>query len=133
MRDDSPGFVHRSAKRLPRRPGAHVLSKAIRLFFIGRNRDGLWVARDAEGRVGGLFWRKRSALNFADENTAPVGCAKMFLSQPFELDIENDGNRLVAHLGAAKRMLTRFQTALGALSGTATPHDKQTARYFVQD
>jgi hypothetical protein len=108
MRDDGPDFVQRSAKRLPRRPGAHVLSKAIRIFFIGQNRDGLWVARDAEGRVGGIFWRKRSALNFADESTAPVGCAKMFVPQPFELDIENNGNRLVTHLGAAKRLSTRF-------------------------
>jgi hypothetical protein len=115
MREEGRGFVNRSAKIFPRRPGAHVVSKAIRLFFIGQNADGLWVARDAEGRVGGIFWCKRSAVNFADDKTAPVGCAKMFVSQRFELDIKNNGNPLATYLGAAKQALTRFRTTPTAL------------------
>src|SRR5665811_2380665 len=67
------------------------LSEAIPLFFIGRNKDGFWVAREADGRVGGIFVLKRSALLFANTNTQPRGCATMFLSERFELDIENKG------------------------------------------
>lgn len=43
---------------LPQRPGPALLSEAIPLFFIGRNKDGLWVAREADGRIGGIFLLK---------------------------------------------------------------------------
>jgi hypothetical protein len=101
-----------AATRLPQRPDPSILSEAIPLFLIGRNRDGFWVARDLNGRVGGVFLRKQSALKFADENTPPVGCAKMLLSERFELDIENKGNPIVARLGAVKRVLTRLVPTL---------------------
>jgi len=39
--------------KFPRRPDPRVLSASIPLFFIGRNKYGFWVARAAEGRVGG--------------------------------------------------------------------------------
>jgi hypothetical protein len=81
-----------SVTRLPQRPDPSILSDAIPLFFIGQNREEFWVARDADGRVGGIFLRKQSALKFADRNAPPVGCAKMFLSGRFELDIESKGN-----------------------------------------
>ena len=103
-----------SMTRLLQRPDPSILSNAIPLFFIGQNREGFWVARDADGRVGGIFLRKQSALKFADRNAPPVGCAKMFLSERFELDIENKGNPLVARLGAAKRVLTRLAPRLTA-------------------
>ena len=109
-----------SVTRLPQRPDPSILSDAIPLFFIGRNRDGFWVARDADGRVGGIFVLKQSALQFTDKNAPPVGCAKMFLSERFELDIENKGNPLVARLGAAKRVLTRLARRLTAFVDTAT-------------
>jgi hypothetical protein len=112
-----------AATRLPQRPDPSILSEAIPLFFIGQNRDGFWVARDVDGRVGGIFLRKQSALKFADRNAPPAGCATMFLSERFELDIENKGNPLVAHLGAAKRVLTRLAPRLTAFIGTATPQD----------
>lgn len=117
-----------SVTRLPQRPDPSILSDAIPLFFIGQNRDGFWVARDADGRVGGIFVLKRSALQFADKNAPPVGCAKMFLSERFELDIENKGNPLVARLGAAKRVLTRFARRLTACVGTATRQDDSPLR-----
>jgi hypothetical protein len=112
-----------SVTRLPQRPDPSILNEAIPLFFIGRNRDGFWVARGADGRVGGIFVRKQSALQFANRNAPPVGCAKMFLSGRFELDIENKGNPLVARLGAAKRVLTRLAQRLTAFVGTATRQD----------
>jgi hypothetical protein len=94
------------------RPDPSILSDAIPLFFIARNRDGFWVARDADGYVGGIFLFKQSALKFADRHALPVGCAKMFLSGRFELDIENKGNPLLSRLSATKRALTRFAAKL---------------------
>src|SRR5665811_405687 len=74
-----------AATRLPRRPDPSILSEAIPLFFIGRNKDGFWVARDADGSAGGIFLLKRSALQFANTNTQPRGCATMCVSERFEL------------------------------------------------
>src|SRR5271154_5774202 len=63
----------------PRRPDPDVLSDSIPLFFIGRNGHGFWVARDAEGRYGGLFLRKRSAASFASMRSEKAGYATMVL------------------------------------------------------
>src|ERR1700733_13161189 len=79
--------------QLPRRPDASALSEAIPLFYIGRNKSGLWVVREAAGRSGGLFLFKQSAARFARRQSEPAGCAMMFLAEPFELDIENQGGR----------------------------------------
>jgi hypothetical protein len=95
-----------AAARLPRRPDPSILSEAIPLFFIGRNKDGFWVARDADKSVGGIFLLKHSALRFANRSTQPWGCATMCVSERFELDIENKGNPLVARLGAARRFVS---------------------------
>jgi hypothetical protein len=99
---------------LLRRPAADVLSPAIPLVFIGRNRDGFWVARDADRQFGGIFLSQRSALQFADRHNWPAGCATMILAERFELDIENGGNPFVAHLVAAKRILTRIANGITA-------------------
>jgi hypothetical protein len=53
--------------KYPRRPDSGVLSESIPLFFIARNRAGLWVAREAEGHTGGIFLFKRSAVRFAEK------------------------------------------------------------------
>ncbi|RTM12410.1 MAG: hypothetical protein EKK33_16700 [Bradyrhizobiaceae bacterium] len=88
-----------------------VVSAAIPAFFIGRNRAGLWVAREAKGRAGGLFLLESSAIDFAKSRSAPERCALVFPAETFELDIENQGNPLVAlaarWLDAAKRHLAR--------------------------
>jgi hypothetical protein len=89
------------------RPRPDVLSRTIPVVFIGRNRDGFWVARDADGKFGGLFWRKGSALHFAKTNAGPAGCAALFPQDRFELDLENHGNPLLAGLAAAKLFLGR--------------------------
>jgi hypothetical protein len=93
---------------LPDRPDASVLNEAIPLFFIGRNRNGLWVVREAGRRAGGIFLFRKSAMRFAGERSLPEGCATMVLDKSFELDVENQGNRLVAWLGAALGMLARI-------------------------
>ena len=106
-----------AAHRQPRqRPAADlvpidpdVISAAIPAFFIGRNRAGLWVAREARGRIGGLFLFKSSAIDFANRQSAPARCALVFPTETFELDIENCGNPLVA---LAARLLRRSHAAL---------------------
>jgi len=78
-----------TAPEIELRPlGEDVLSAAIPAFFIGRNMAGLWVAREARGRTGGTFLFKRSALAFARAQAGKSGCAFIFPSGRFELDLE---------------------------------------------
>jgi hypothetical protein len=85
---------------------AGIVNEAIPAFFIGRNKAGFWVARDAKGQIGGIFLLENSALSFARENSRPTGCATIFPSERFELDLENSGNPLATHLGPLMRLAT---------------------------
>jgi hypothetical protein len=76
----------------------NVVNPAIPAFFIGRNHAGLWVAREAKGRIGGIFLLKSSALAFARAQSEPAGCAMIFQSERFELDLQNNGNRFASWL-----------------------------------
>jgi hypothetical protein len=100
--------------KFPPRPDPRVLSASIPLFFVGRNKYGFWVVRAAEGRTGGIFLLKRSALRFAAKNSAPAGCATMLLGEPFELDVENQGGVLAAGLDAMIRVINGARAAAGA-------------------
>jgi hypothetical protein len=56
----------RSAASTPFQPlDADVLNASIPAFYIGCDKDGFWLARDAKGRVGGLFLLQSSAVAFA--------------------------------------------------------------------
>ena len=33
----------------------NIINETIPAFFIGRNMEGFWVARDAKGKIGGIF------------------------------------------------------------------------------
>lgn len=103
--------------KFPRRPNLTVLSEAIPLFYIGQNRHGFWVARDAEARNGGLFLRKESALRFAREKSKPGGCATMFLTEPVDLGIENQGSRFVEPITAFMDAAARRAPAVVAIFG----------------
>ena len=82
----------------PHRPNPQMLSETIPLYFIARNKNGFWIAREAEGRTGGIFVFQRSALRFAKKTSAPNGCATMFLPQRLELDVPNRGVKITALL-----------------------------------
>jgi hypothetical protein len=97
----------------PLDPG--VLNEAIPAFFIGRNNDGFWVARDAKGRIGGLFLFESSALSFAQRKSGPWGCAAIFPTERIELDLKNQGNPFATQLGWLKRIATRTQQRSGAI------------------
>lgn len=87
-----------------------VVSTAIPAFFIGRNRSGLWVAREARRRVGGLFFFRSSAIDFAHRRSRPDRCALVFPTETFELDVENRGNPLIVLAGRAIRLIARVTT-----------------------
>ena len=88
----------------PGRPDPRVLSESIPLYFITKNAHGFWIARGADGRTGGIFLFKRSALRFARRRSTPQGCATVTLTDRLELDVENQGNPLAALLNAGMRI-----------------------------
>ncbi|WP_284263851.1 hypothetical protein [Bradyrhizobium iriomotense] len=91
-----------------------IVSASIPAFFIGRNKAGFWVVREAKGRAGGLFLFKSSAVHFAHVQSAPTQCALIFPSGSFELDVENRGSPLITRLGRwldlARRHFGRLAT-----------------------
>jgi hypothetical protein len=96
---------------------AAIVSEAIPAFFIGRNKQGFWVARDARGKIGGIFLLESSALSFARKSCRPEGCATIFLSERFELDLENSGNPLVRYLAPWIALARRARQQTAALIG----------------
>jgi hypothetical protein len=85
-----------------------VLNASIPAFFIGRDSDGFWLARDVRGESGGIFLLKSSALAFARRISGQAGCATIFPSEQFELDLENRGNPLVSYLKPLLRLVMLF-------------------------
>jgi hypothetical protein len=121
----SPGVA--AIVKFPPRPDPRVLSASIPLFFIGRNKYGFWVVRAAEGRAGGIFLLKRSALRFAAKNSAPAGCATMFLCERFELDVENRGGMLAAALDAMIRVVVAPAPPPAPLKASRKPPPRRRA------
>ena len=92
---DEPATI--IAQFQPLDPG--IVNETIPAFFIGRNMEGFWVARDVNGQIGGIFLLENSALSFARRNSRAAGCATIYPSERFELDLENKGNPLIVRLG----------------------------------
>jgi hypothetical protein len=114
-----PGFSKSPASKPATSPACFqpldpaVISASIPAFFVGRNRDGFWLARDAKGENGGIFLLKSSALAFVRRASGSSGCATIFPSERFELDVENRGNPLVGYL----RPLVKFLNFAGDRAG----------------
>jgi hypothetical protein len=87
----SQRFPDQNVAPVFQRPGPEVLNETIAVIFIGRDRDGFWVVRDAEAKFGGLFWRKQAAFDFARTNASPGSYAAVFPQARFELDLEKSG------------------------------------------
>ena len=115
-RSDRPGSG--SVHNFPQRPDATMISEAIPLFYIAQNSNGFWLAREASGRTGGLFLLKRSALRFARNKSEPAGCATMFLAEPLELDVENQGSSFAGLLAAASEVVARRAPLVGGFVGS---------------
>ena len=99
----------------PLDPG--IVNEAIPAFFIGRNKDGFWLARDVKGKLGGVFLFESSALSFARRNSQSSGCATIFPSERFELDLENQGNVFAAQLGPLMRLASHGRQRMAAVVG----------------
>jgi hypothetical protein len=106
-------------ERLPPRPDRTVLNASIPLFFIGRNRTGFWVARESTGRCGGLFLFRRSAAQFARRNGLAGACATMLVEHSIELDLSNQGNRLVELIATTSDIVRRRAPFVTNLVGVA--------------
>jgi hypothetical protein len=98
-----------------------VVSEAIPAFFIGRNRSGFWVARESKGQIGGLFLLERSALAFTHAHGEPAGCATIFPTERFELDLENAGNPFARQLAPLLRRCSSLSRFIGKLVSALTP------------
>jgi hypothetical protein len=109
---------------------ASIVSEAIPAFFIGRNKEGFWVARDVQGQIGGIFLLQNSARSFAKKHCQPAGCATIFPSERFELDLENKGNPFVAQLGSLTRLAMRYRQRVGALTIKTTEVVKRRLQDF---
>jgi hypothetical protein len=90
----------RQTGQLPTRPDDTVLSDAIPLFFIGRNHNGFWIARESAARCGGVFLFRRSATRFARRNSTAGGGATMLVERLIELDLPNQGSKLAELMAA---------------------------------
>jgi hypothetical protein len=111
----------------PLDPG--IVNDEIPAFFIGRNREGFWVTRDVNGKIGGIFLLEHSALSFARKHSEPAGCATIFPSERFELDLENNGNPLVAQVGWLKRLARGGRQRIAVLAS----HWTEAARRRLMD
>jgi hypothetical protein len=116
-----PGKLHLQGQiaQLPSRPDGTVLSESIPLFFIGRNQSGFWVARESEGRSGGVFLFKRSAARFARKKSSPRGCATMLVEHTIELDVPNQGSQLVELIATTIDIVRRRVPFVTNLIGVA--------------
>jgi hypothetical protein len=109
--------IHAQIAPLPRRPNRTYFSDSIPLFFIGCNRSGFWVARESEGRSGGLFLFRQSAARFARKKSSPTGCAIMLVERPIELDLPNQGNRVLEPIGTIVGVIRRHAPFVTGLIG----------------
>ena len=117
-----------TAQFQPLDPG--IVNETIPAFFIGRNMEGFWVARDVKGQIGGIFLLETSAVSFAKRNSLPLGCATIFPSERIELDLENSGNPFVPQLGSLKRLAMHIRQPIAAFIGSMAEAVKRRLNSF---
>jgi hypothetical protein len=109
----APRVRRGSAIKALQRPDPSVVSAAIPLVYVGRNRDGFWVALDADTRIGGLFLFKSGALRFGRRRRHRELSATMEMTR-LELPGANRGNPLIGYLAGAARAATPLREHLAA-------------------
>jgi hypothetical protein len=117
-----------TTSQLPRRPDPSALSEAIPLFYIGRSKNGMWVVREADGRSGGLFLFKQTAVRFARRQAEPAGCAMMFIDEPFELDVVNQDGSYAKPASSAEKADGRAPSVVAAIRSAVAAWRKLIAR-----
>ena len=103
----------RPAMNTPQRPDPSIVSSAIPMVYVGRNHDGLWVALDADTRIGGLFLFKSGALRFGHRRRNGRLSATMEMPE-LELPGRNRGNPLAGYLAAARHAAARVIATVAA-------------------
>jgi hypothetical protein len=99
------------------------LNEAIPLVAIGRNRTGLWIARDCDSSLGRAFIFKGSAIRFAKRMKAPGACAVMFVNDGLELapgDAERDHSQKVQIARTLLILKARVRRAWRRIRGQLT-------------
>ena len=118
-RSDSDMPLASPTSHAPQRPDSTILNDAIPLFAIGRNKVGLWVARDCDSAVCGVFLSKAAAIRFAKRTVGP-DCALMFPADGLELDpispqaagrLNTMTRRVAKGIGAIKLRVRRLRRA----------------------
>jgi hypothetical protein len=79
-----------TAKTEIRRRHMRTKIEQTRLFFIGQNRRGNWVAKMKHGMIGGLFINKAAALKFALFENGNHPEAVITVPGVLELDLGTD-------------------------------------------
>src|SRR5258705_1189283 len=95
---------------------AGIVNEAIPAFFIGRDKEGFWIARDVKGRIGGIFLLESSALSFARKNSRPAGCATIFPSERLEIDLLKNGKPVFPELTPLNRLANTHTGAASPLN-----------------
>jgi hypothetical protein len=78
-------------------------STSAALVFIGRNRNGQWVAQEQNGLFGGLFVDRAQAVKYALFENGHHPETIVELSRAIELDMEGRLAPVGLLLGAGKR------------------------------
>jgi hypothetical protein len=118
-----------TAQFQPLDPG--IVNETIPAFFIGRNMEGFWVARDVKGQIGGIFLLENSAVSFARRNSRPAGCATIFPSDRTNSTcLDNKGNPLVPRLGSLIHLAARGRWRTVALIARITDAVKRWMKDF---
>jgi hypothetical protein len=107
-----------STEEWPQRPDGSILNKTVSLFFVARDKDGFWIARNADFAFGGKFFFRHSALRFAGYYD---GSAIMMLTGVYNLDTRNNGNRYTKRLRPIRRLMRDISSKFNALFGTVKP------------
>ena len=104
----------------PQRPDGLFLNETIPLFFVARDKDGFWIARNADFASGGKFFFKHSALRFAGYYN---GSAIMMLTGAYSLDARNTGNRFAKQLRLIRRLIRDIASKFNTLfAGAVKPN-----------
>ena len=89
------------------------------LFFLGKDREGHWIARDQSGLRGGLFVDHEKALKFALSENGNQPQAVITLSGILDLDFNSNASP-ANHLIIISRTASPVRKA-NATSPTAYP------------
>jgi hypothetical protein len=74
-------------------PPSRQPSQPARIFRIGRDSHGHWVAQDQQGLCGGLFVDRAEALRFVRLENGNRPQAVVMVPGVFELDLKGDPRR----------------------------------------